>query len=270
MVLPVATAITSQVANCDTFAALAAPQHESLAHMITYFWAYVAGTLTLINPCVLPLLPIIIATALQGSRLGPLALAGGLTVSFAVVGVGVTAFGHLVGIDEDVINRTAAIMMMLFGVVLLVPRAQNLISMATASFASGANSKIDEVDNSGVLGQFLIGLLLGAVWSPCIGPTLGGAIGLAASGDGLLEATLTMIVFGLGVSTILLALSYGSREVLLRRQKALMALMPRAKMFMGIALLLVGIAIWFHFDRVIEGWFLDLMPAWLVDLSVSV
>jgi cytochrome c-type biogenesis protein len=238
--------------------------------MITYFWAYIAGTLTLINPCVLPLLPIIIATALEGSKLGPLALASGLTVSFTVVGVGVTAFGHLIGIDEALINRTAAVMMMLFGVVLLVPRAQDLLASATSGFASGANSKIDSVERSGVAGQFAIGLLLGAVWSPCIGPTLGGAIGLAATGDGLLQATLTMMVFGFGVSTILLALSYGSREVLLRRQKALMTLMPRAKMIMGLALLLVGIAIWFHFDRVIEGWFLDLMPAWLVDLSVAV
>ena len=59
---------------------------------MTYVWAYVAGLLTLINPCVLPLLPIVIAAAFQNSRLGPLALAVGLTVSFAVLGVSVTAF----------------------------------------------------------------------------------------------------------------------------------------------------------------------------------
>ncbi|MEM7407706.1 MAG: cytochrome c biogenesis CcdA family protein [Pseudomonadota bacterium] len=237
---------------------------------MTFFWAYVAGGLTLINPCVLPLLPIIIATALQGSRLGPLALAGGLTVSFAIVGVGVSAFGHLVGIDDQVINRAAAVIMMAFGVVLLVPRAQEVIATATASFASGANSRIDQVNDTGVTGQFLIGMLLGAVWSPCIGPTLGGAIGLAASGEGLLEAAITMVMFGFGVSTILLALSYGSREVLQRRQKALMTLMPRAKLIMGVALLLVGIAIWFHLDRMVEGWLLDQMPDWLIQLSVTV
>ncbi len=59
-----------------------------------YFWSYLAGLLTLINPCVLPLLPIIIASAFQRTRIGPLALALGLVVSFTVVGLLVTAFGH--------------------------------------------------------------------------------------------------------------------------------------------------------------------------------
>ena len=60
-----------------------------------------AGVLTVAAPCVLPLLPIILTSALQGSRAGPLAMASGLTISLATVGVGVTAFGHLVGIDEQ-------------------------------------------------------------------------------------------------------------------------------------------------------------------------
>ncbi len=238
--------------------------------MTTLFWAYVAGTLTLINPCVLPLLPIILASALQGSRLGPLALAGGLTVSFTIVGVGVTAFGHLVGIDDYIVNRTAAVMMMVFGALLLIPQAQDVLARATAGFASGANERIDAVEDRGVLGQFLIGLLLGAVWSPCIGPTLGGAISLAATGEGLVHATGTMLLFSFGVCSVLLALSYGSREVLQRRQRTLMRIMPRAKLIMGVVLLLVGISIWFHFERVIEAWLLDMMPDWLVQLSVSV
>ena len=66
---------------------------------MTLFWAWLAGVLTLINPCVLPLLPVIIAGAFQSSRHGPLFMAAGLTVSFTVVGVLVTAFGHLIGLD---------------------------------------------------------------------------------------------------------------------------------------------------------------------------
>jgi len=116
----------------------------------------------------------------------------------------------------------------------------------------------------------MIGLLLGAVWSPCIGPTLGGAIGLATSGEGLAQATFTMVMFGLGVSTVMLALAYGSREVLARRRDALKSIMPYAKPIMGASLLLVGLLLLFHLERVIEGWLLDLMPVWLQDLSVSV
>ena len=165
---------------------------------MTYVWAYVAGTLTLINPCVLPLLPLIIAAAFQGSRLGPLMLALGLTLSFAVIGVGVTAFGHLVGIDDGLINRLAAVAMVLFGVVLLVPRGQALLARVASPLANRANIGIDRVQGAGAAGQLAVGVLLGAVWSPCVGPTLGGAIALAASGENLGQAGVTMLAFGIG------------------------------------------------------------------------
>ena len=237
---------------------------------MTYVWAYVAGLLTLINPCVLPLLPIVIAAAFQNSRLGPLALAAGLTVSFAVLGVSVTAFGHLVSVDGDSVNRVAAVMMMAFGVVLLVPRAQTVLASLAAPLASRANSRIDTRERTGIAGQFGVGVLLGAVWSPCVGPTLGGAIGLAASGEGLGQAVVTMLVFGVGVSTVLMALAYGSRQAVSARRERLAAWMPWAKPLMGATLLVVGIAVLFHFDRMVEGWLLDQMPIWLQDLSVSV
>ena len=235
-----------------------------------YLWAYVAGLLTLVNPCVLPLLPIVIAAAFRNSRLGPIALAAGLTLSFAALGVSVTAFGHLVGVDADAVNRAAAVAMMAFGAVLLVPRAQTVLATLAAPLASRANSRIDHHDRAGVAGQFGTGILLGAVWSPCIGPTLGGAIGLAASGEGLGQATITMFTFGAGVSTVLMALAYGSRRAVSARRERIAAWMPWAKPLMGATLLVVGVAVLFHIDRMIEGWLLDRMPVWLQDLSVSV
>ena len=237
---------------------------------MTYVWAYLAGTLTLINPCVLPLLPIVIATAFQSSRLGPLMLAVGLTLSFAVIGVGVTAFGHLAGIDDLLINRVAAVLMVLFGLILLVPRAQALLARAALPLARRANTGIDRVEDAGAAGQLAVGALLGAVWSPCVGPTLGGAIALAASGEHLGQVGITMLAFGIGVSTVLMALAYGSREILNARRERLMSWMPWAKPVMGATLLVVGVSVFFHLDRMIESRLLDLMPYWLIDLSVSV
>ena len=236
---------------------------------MTFVWAYVAGILTLINPCVLPLLPITIAAAFQASRLGPLALAAGLVLTFVVVGFGVTAFGQLLGIDERVINRVAALTMIAFGVVLLVPKAQDVLSRVASPLASGADARLGRGGGEGLGGQFLVGVLLGAVWSPCIGPTLGGAIGLAATGEGLVQAAFTMLAFGVGVATVLLALAYGSRRAVGARRETLVAWMPYAKPAMGVVLLLVGTAVLFHVERMIEAWLLDVMPAWLIDLSVS-
>ena len=237
---------------------------------MTYLWAYVAGLLTLINPCVLPLLPIVIATALQKSRLGPLALAAGLTVSFAVIGVSVTAFGHVVGVGAETVNRAAAVAMIVIGIVLLVPKAQTLLATLAAPLASGANTALDRRERAGVAGQFGVGVLLGAVWSPCVGPTLAGAISLAASGEHLGQAAITMVAFGVGVSTVMMALAYGSREAVSARRETLAAWMPWAKPVMGATLLLVGGAALLHLDRMAETWLLDLMPTWLQDLSVSV
>lgn len=237
---------------------------------MTFLWAYLAGTLTLINPCVLPLLPVTLAAAFQASRAGPAVLAAGLVTAFMVVGFGITAFGHLLGIDEHVINRVAAWVMIAFGVILLIPRAQLLLARAATPLASGANTRIgNDVGGSGLAGQFAVGVLLGAVWSPCVGPTLGGAIGLAATGEDLLHAAAVMLVFGSGVASVLLALAYGSREVLGARRERLRAFMPWAKPVLGVTLVLVGLALVFGVDKAIETWLLDVMPVWLQDLSVS-
>jgi len=235
---------------------------------MTYLWATLAGMLTLINPCVLPLLPIILASSLQQGRGGPLALAGGLVLSFVLIGTGVTAFGHLIGLDTDAVNRIAAGLMIAFGAVLLCPPLQARLATAAGPLAGAADRQLAGHRGEGIAGQFGIGLLLGAVWSPCVGPTLGGAIGLAASGEGLLQAALTMTAFGIGVASVLLALSYGSRELIARRRARLQSLSPYAKPVMGVVLVLVGLALWFKLHYYAEAWLLDRMPVWLQDLSV--
>ena len=94
-------------------------------------FAYLAGLLTLINPCVLPILPIVLASALQVSRAGPLALAAGLSLSFVVLGVGVASFGRALGIDTDMVAFVGAILMVGFGLVMLVPQAAERFALAT-------------------------------------------------------------------------------------------------------------------------------------------
>ena len=244
------------------------PSTKQWGSPVLYVWAYLAGLLTLINPCVLPLLPIVIATAVQTSSRGPVALMLGVVVSFTAIGVGVTAFGHLVGLDNYVLHRTAAVLMVLFGAALLIPHTQKLFALISAPLADSANNQIERVRGGGLAGQFMIGALLGAVWSPCVGPTLGGAISLAASGENLGQATFTMLVFGVGVATVLLGLAYGSRGVINARRERMMRWMPWARPFMGTMLLLVGGTILLGLERAAEGWLLDIMPIWLQDLPL--
>ncbi|MEO1563486.1 MAG: hypothetical protein AAFR98_08630 [Pseudomonadota bacterium] len=84
-------------------------------------FAYGAGLLTLLNPCVLPVLPIVLASAVNADRRGPVALALGMAVSFVVFGFLVTAFGRAIGLTQETLANAGAVIMVAFGIVLLEP-----------------------------------------------------------------------------------------------------------------------------------------------------
>ncbi len=238
--------------------------HTRHGFFMEFVLAYAAGLLTLINPCVLPVIPIVLATAMQTSRLGPVVLAAGMSLSFVTFGLLVTSVGYSIGLTEDVLANVGAVLMIGFGLVLVVPQFNAAFATATAGLSARADGALMEADTTGLKGQFLGGLLLGAVWSPCIGPTLGGAIALASQGENLLRAGAVMTAFSLGVSTLMLAFAYGLRASSLRRLSA------AAKPLMGWAFLLVGFVILFRLHHMADAWLLSRMPAWLVDLSVSI
>jgi len=232
-------------------------------------FAYLAGLLTLINPCVLPVLPIVLASALQAGKHGPLAVAAGMSISFVALGMLIATIGHSIGLTESVLSQVGAVLMMLFGLVLLVPQLNERFATATAGFSGSADEQINNLSNTTMKSQFLGGVLLGAVWSPCVGPTLGGAISLASQGQSLLWVFAIMASFALGVSSVILALGYGTQGAIRRRQQQLRGLAEKAKPIMGITFLLVGLMIFFKFHYVIEAWLVDVLPDWFQDLSTT-
>src|SRR5262245_14759585 len=145
--------------------------------------SYAAGALSILSPCVLPLLPIILFGALEQHAWGPVALAAGLSASFAGVGIFLASLAFNIGLDPTTFRLGAATFMLVIGVVLLVPALQSRFALAAAPVAMGGQALIDLLRPFGIGGQFALGVLLGAVWSPCSGPTLGAAIGLAAHRD---------------------------------------------------------------------------------------
>ncbi|MEO9898829.1 MAG: cytochrome c biogenesis CcdA family protein [Paracoccaceae bacterium] len=233
-----------------------------------FLFAYIAGLLTLINPCVLPVLPIVLVSAFNASNKGPLALAAGMSLSFVVFGVLVTAFGAAIGLTQDVLAQIGAVLMVAFGVILVVPMFARSFEQATAGMAAGADNRINALESNSLKGQFLGGVLLGTVWSPCIGPTLGGAIALASQGEHLGYVTLIMTAFAFGVSTLILALGFGARETIRSRAQALRGIAERSKPIIGATFIVVGLMLFFKFHHMLEGWLLSIMPYWLQDLSV--
>ena len=231
--------------------------------------AYAAGLLTLINPCVLPILPIVIASATQAGRAGPAYLALGMGISFVILGVSVTAFGHLIGLTTDGLAQISAVVMIGFGLMLLTPRLAGAFSTATAGLAARADSSMMSLDTASPKHQLLGGALLGAVWSPSIGPTLGSAIALAAQGESLLLATTIMTMFALGVGTIILALAYGAQNLVQRHQALVQKAALWSRPILGGTFVLIGTALLFRVHHSLEAWALQTLPPWLIDLSVS-
>ena len=231
-------------------------------------FGYLAGLLTLINPCILPVLPIVLATALQVSRYGPVALAAGMSLSFVVVGMTIAVFGRAIGLLPEDVAKGSAVLMVAFGLVLLVPRFSAGFATATAGVAMRADAGIDQIDRNGLRGQVLGGALLGAVWVPCIGPTLGGAISLASGGESLLWATAIMTSFALGISTIMLTLGYGAQSAIRARRDWLSAIAVKARPAMAIIFILNGLVLLFDLQRIAEFWLIENLPFWLQDLSV--
>lgn len=233
-------------------------------------FAFLAGLLTLINPCVLPVLPIVLASSLHRDRRAPMALAAGMSAAFVALGLGVTALGPALGIDPEGVAGVAALVMVGFGLVMVLPSLSARFALATAGLAARADARIGTAVKAGLGGQFLSGALLGAVWSPCIGPTLGAAIALASTGQSIGWAGAIMLAFAAGVSALILALGYGAQSAIRRRQSALRRLGERAKPVMGITFVIVGLSLWFGLNQIIEGWMIENLPAWLVDFSVSI
>lgn len=229
--------------------------------------AFVAGVVTILNPCVLPLIPILVTSAFGSARLGPVALAAGLAASFASFGFVIVSFGFQLGIDEQSVRIAAGALLILAGVVLLVPAAQTAISAAASPRTNRASLALSRVDGTSARGQFLVGVLLGVVWAPCVGPTLGAAIAAASQGDDLLSAFVTFCAFGIGVATSILAFAYGSRKALGKKAGSLQAIARYAKPAFGTALLVVGLLVVTGFDRDLESMALSMIPDWLVELT---
>ncbi len=230
-------------------------------------FAAVAGVLSILSPCVLPLLPLVFGAAVAAHRFGMVALGAGLVLSFVAVGLFVATVGFSVGLDGGVFRAVAAVALGLAGVVLLSPRLQDRLSLVTSRVSGGANAMAARLPGDGLAGQFVLGLVLGAVWSPCVGPTLGAAALLAAQGRDLPAVALTMVAFGLGTALPLVLVGALSREALKRWRGRMAQGASGGKRVLGGVALAASVLILSGLDHRAETALVAVSPAWLTDLT---
>jgi len=248
--------------------------------MLSLALALVAGALTTLSPCVLPILPIVLFGALDQHRHAPLALACGLALSFTVFGLLLSGAALLgvgaLDISEAGIRNGAAVLMVLFGVVLASSALRARYAAASSPLGAAFHGLLEriapapqagEATGAALWRQFGLGAVLGAVWSPCSGPTLGAAVSLAGKSGSAAQAGAVMLVFGIGATLPMLLIAYGSRQGLKSRREALSRISRAATPWLGALLALAGVLVLTGLDKQLETYFVDNMPDWLVRLT---
>src|SRR6476646_6944458 len=229
--------------------------------------AFLAGALSVLSSCVLPLLPIMLGSAASEHRLAPAALAAGLSLSFVVIGLFVATVGFTAGLDTGFFRLVSAVLLIAVGTLLLVPRLGAQAAAAGGPVSNWVEGQFGGFAAHGLGGQFLLGLLLGAVWSPCVGPTLGAASLLASQGQDLPRVTLTMAIFGVGAALPLVLFGLLSRATLMRARDGLMSAATLGKSLRGAAFIVIGVANISGADKRLEAALVAASPQWLTDLT---
>ena len=235
--------------------------------MSTFAFAFLAGILSILSPCVLPLLPIVLGASLSQHKFGSVALACGLAISFMCIGLFIAVVGFSIGLDAQLFQKAAAFIMVVVGIVLVTPSLQVRFAAASGPAANAIEQRFNGFSTNGLKGQFAVGLLMGAVWSPCVGPTLGAASVLAAKGKNIGTVALTMLFFGIGAGLPLVLLGLTSRQTMLRLRSGLMLAGKGTKIIFGLFMMSIGVLILTGLDKNLESFLVAISPDWLTKIT---
>jgi cytochrome c biogenesis protein CcdA len=230
-------------------------------------FGFLAGLVSTLSPCVLPILPLVLGAAVAVHRAAVLLLALGMAIAFVAAGLFIATVGFAIGIDAQALRLVSALLLGAFGVVLLSGALQRAFARAAAPVSDAGNRLAARLTPSGPGGQFVLGLVLGAVWSPCVGPTLGAASLLAAQGRDLGAVATVMLAFGLGAALPLLALGMLSRHAMLRWRGRMLRVGRGGRLLLGSVALAVALLIASGLDRGLEAAMVAVSPDWLTALT---
>lgn len=228
--------------------------------------AFAAGMLTILSPCVLPLAPVVVASARAKDPRGPIALGLGLAATFGVIGGVLASFGVEFG-DWDWARTASAAIMIAIGAALLVPAIGDAIEHRLGFAGRAAGVLGERLPNAGLAGQAAAGVVLAFAWAPCAGPILGAALLLAAKGGSVAAAMATMSAYALGAVGALIAAGYALGRVASRARFARAG--AGGRVALGAAFAVIGATVLTGLDHHIEAVLVAAMPDWLTTFATS-
>ncbi|EJI1277641.1 sulfite exporter TauE/SafE family protein [Vibrio vulnificus] len=222
--------------------------------------AFMAGILSLVSPCVLPMIPAVSASAMQSSKWGLAALALGISLAFALAGTILTFLLLNLGISTEWLRYFSVVLLLLMGATLLIPRLSDILAFLLSRLTRRAASV--QIEGTSAPMQFVIGTSLGLVWLPCVGPTLGTAIALASTGQSMPMAFAVMLSFGIGTAIPLVALGHYSGKKLATVKSS----GKLGKNILGMTLVFLALIILTGVDKVLEALALNILPDWVTSI----
>lgn len=231
--------------------------------------AFLAGVVGVLSPCVWPLVPVVVSSASVGGRGGAVGLTAGLSVAFAVAGSVLSWALVSLSLDPELFRYVAGVLLLSAGAVLVVPGWKDRVAALLSRWVEGSRlgaAAREASGGPGVASQFGVGALLGVVWLPCVGPTLGAAIGLASMGQSMGKAFLVMLAYGLGTAGVLLVAGLASGELLRRWRPRITSGGAFGLRVLGGSLVLVGLLVLTGADKALEAMAVDLLPGWIYSL----
>jgi cytochrome c biogenesis protein CcdA/thiol-disulfide isomerase/thioredoxin len=228
-------------------------------------FAFLSGLVTVLAPCVWPLLPIILSvTAGSRGRDKPLGITLGLMGSFGILTLGATYLFTLFHLNTNVLRMVAIVVIGWIGVTMLIPKlaaiSEGWLSRLTAKF--GGKQIIGNDFKSGLL----TGAILGLVWTPCAGPILAAIASLSALSQVNLNVVLVTLFYVTGIGIPLFILAYGGQEVI-NNTRWLSKYTGRIQQMFGGILILAAIAIYTNFDTYLQAQLLNAFPWFNAPLS---
>lgn len=223
--------------------------------------AFVAGVISILSPCVWPLLPMTVGITRSSGVRGVLAMGAGLSLAFAIAGSLLTFVLVSLELDPELFRYVSAALLLVMGVTLVVKPLSDWLSLRLSNWMSRSGVNSSALDWMGPFGS---GLLTGVVWLPCVGPTLGAAIALASVGQDLGMAFVIMLAFGLGTASVMIIAGLTSSAALRKLNQRVISGGQTGKHLLGYTLLILGAAVLLGLDKALETIAVNWLPDWAV------
>ncbi len=218
------------------------------------FFAFLSGIITILSPCISPVLAIVLSGSV-GGKSKPVGVVIGFITSFSIFTLALSTIIQVFQIEPQTLRVIALSIIILFGVVLLIPSFLLKFEIIASKLIKYQPKK----QKGGFIGGFLVGTSLGLIWTPCVGPIMASVISLAISQEVDGGAILIIISYALGTSIPMFGIMIGGRKLLNKFPK-ITSNTDKIQRFFGVIMIIVGLSIGFGLDRQFQSFILRTFP----------